>query len=562
MFPTTVLNNSPPVEGKPARFGRLITRYWAEAVVVALAVALWAPRFSGPIDLRWDAGYRILSEPGSPEALQYPPLLPAIVAVYERVLGSTDPAVVAPWFRVSYAALFFAYALAVLALAKKYLRPGFAVMAVALSMLQVTTIFLSDLLFTELPFALISVVFVLVAVGGPFSSRPWLREVTSFILAAVGFLLRTAGIALLAAWVLEALVRRRWRLMLARSFLAILPVIAWETHVTRVRASYEYAHPAYKYQRAPYHIYNVSYAESVGLIGRPGLGSHHIDLGALTARSLTHAGPMVKDMGETISTSEHYWRQLLLNGQQWLFGRQVISLDLALVPILSFSLLVIAGIGMLVWRLAWLMVLIILVSLALICTTPWPDQFQRYLMPLAPFLTIGGTLVVARLRAVLSVTRMRPMIASLGRVTLVGAVLLALILQVYAAGNLFYDRALRGVSFVPGRGNVGPRFFYHGGLWRGWEKAIAWIQEHSPQDAIILTRAPHLCYLDTGRHAVLPPVESNPDRVGSLLESVPVSYVILDSLDSLPAVETDPLNWHRVLLVDGARLYQRTSRAR
>src|SRR5207249_8390644 len=54
----------------------LITHYWAEAVVVAIAVLLWAPRLSGSIDLRWDAGtyyvlgtslatgqgYRILSE--------------------------------------------------------------------------------------------------------------------------------------------------------------------------------------------------------------------------------------------------------------------------------------------------------------------------------------------------------------------------------------------------------------------------------------------------------------------------------------------------------------------
>src|SRR6266699_2821956 len=109
----------------------LITHYWAEAVVVAVAVALWAPRLSGPIDLRWDAGtyyvlgtslatgqgYRILSEPGSPEALQYPPLLPAVVAAHEWALGTTNPHVVAPWLRKSYAAMFIIYSLAVLLLA-------------------------------------------------------------------------------------------------------------------------------------------------------------------------------------------------------------------------------------------------------------------------------------------------------------------------------------------------------------------------------------------------------------------------------------------------------------
>src|SRR5437867_13306222 len=180
----TTLNDSVTVEGKPSRFASLISRYWPEGVIIAIAVALWAPRISGPIDLRSDAGayyvlgtslstaqgYRILSEPGSPEALQYPPLLPAIVAVCERVLGSTDPSVVAPWLRMLYAVLFLGYALAVLALANRFLRPLFAVTAVAFTLLQPNTIFFSDQLYTEIPFALISILFVLVAVDGPFSS--------------------------------------------------------------------------------------------------------------------------------------------------------------------------------------------------------------------------------------------------------------------------------------------------------------------------------------------------------------------------------------------------------
>ena len=58
----------------------LIGRWWGESVVVAIALLLWLPRLSGPIDLRWDGGvyyllgtslaqghgYRIASEPGSP----------------------------------------------------------------------------------------------------------------------------------------------------------------------------------------------------------------------------------------------------------------------------------------------------------------------------------------------------------------------------------------------------------------------------------------------------------------------------------------------------------------
>ena len=96
-----------------------LRKYWTNLSVVALAILLWLPRFSGPIDLRWDAGiiifwtslaggkgYRIPSEPGSPEAVQYPPLLPAFVAAHQRLSGTANPEDVAPRLRLSYALMF------------------------------------------------------------------------------------------------------------------------------------------------------------------------------------------------------------------------------------------------------------------------------------------------------------------------------------------------------------------------------------------------------------------------------------------------------------------------
>src|SRR5438309_9244814 len=120
-----VPNGTAKIVRSRSSFGAAVTRWWGEFVVVAIALLLWVPRLSGPIDLRWDAGvyyvlgtslasghgYRILSEPGSPEALQYPPLLPALVALHQRALGSTDAAIIGPWLRLSNAALFLFYAL-------------------------------------------------------------------------------------------------------------------------------------------------------------------------------------------------------------------------------------------------------------------------------------------------------------------------------------------------------------------------------------------------------------------------------------------------------------------
>src|SRR5437763_11813823 len=62
--------------------------------ILLVFVAVWLPRLHGPINFCWDAstyyvlgtalaqgeGYRLLNEPGEIHAIQYPPLLPMVVA--------------------------------------------------------------------------------------------------------------------------------------------------------------------------------------------------------------------------------------------------------------------------------------------------------------------------------------------------------------------------------------------------------------------------------------------------------------------------------------------------
>ena len=73
------------------------------------------------------------------------------------------------------------------------------------------------------------------------------------------------GIAAFAVWVLESLIRRRFREALIRAVLVLLPVAGWQAYVASVERSEAYKHPAYEYQRAPYLFYNVSYARNVVL---------------------------------------------------------------------------------------------------------------------------------------------------------------------------------------------------------------------------------------------------------------------------------------------------------
>ena len=106
------------------------TRSLTIAALLVLSVAIWLPRLRGPIDLRWDGGtyyvlgtslaegrgYRLLNEPGEIEAVQYPPLLPAIVAVHQWILGSSDPMIVGHWLRLTFFVMFLVSVLATYAL--------------------------------------------------------------------------------------------------------------------------------------------------------------------------------------------------------------------------------------------------------------------------------------------------------------------------------------------------------------------------------------------------------------------------------------------------------------
>jgi len=559
------------------RLRRAISRRWDVAVILALAIILWLPRLSGPIDLRYDAGvyyllgtslatghgYRIPSEPGSPQALQYPPLLPAIVATYERALGTSDPMVVAPWLRRSYAVLFVGYALAALALAKRFVGRGLAVASVALCLLHHQTIFLYDLLFAELPFAVVAVAFALLVGNIRESSRPWLREIGSFALATVGFLLRTAGLALLVAWVLEALIKRRWGVALARAAVALIPVIGWQAYVSHVRGSDEYAHPSYEYQRASYQYYNVSYAENALLVDpfRPELG--HVTMGTLASRLTTNSAQILEAFGEAVSTSRAQWKMLLNRPQDRLFHRKIIPPGVVFVPIFSLAVFIIGGFFVLVRRKAWLMVFLILGSVALVWTTPWPAQFLRYLAPLIIFLDLCFILALSGLSSALAAGRLGRA-SALARAILLGVLIVAFGTETFTALRLFHVRQLpEAIVFNPGKGHP-YRLFTHDQAWRAWEKAVYWIATNAPPDTIVATTAPHLCYLLTGVKAVLPPMESDASQARRLLATVPVSYVIIDKLEFLdvsrryarPAVEGAPAEWRLAHSFEGTKTYE------
>jgi uncharacterized protein involved in response to NO len=95
-----------------SKLAAALGRFWPEAIVVALVVILWAPRTDranrSPVGRRrllcaWHLASYWAWLPNLKRALQYPPFLPAFIALHQLVLGTTNSAIVAPRLRTSYA---------------------------------------------------------------------------------------------------------------------------------------------------------------------------------------------------------------------------------------------------------------------------------------------------------------------------------------------------------------------------------------------------------------------------------------------------------------------------
>ncbi len=531
------------------------------AILGLLVILLWFPRLQGPIDLRWDGGvyyvlgtslaegkgYRLLNEPGEIQANQYPPLFPLIIAAHQLVLGTSDPVVVGRFLRLSSFVAFATYIFAIYALLRRHLSSAFAFFGTIVCLLNVHTYFLSDLCFPDMLYGLLTVGFLLAYSG----EKRWPTPACAGAFAITAFALRTAGIALLAAWIAEGLMRKQWKTAVLRVTIAVVPVVGWFSYVHYVETSAEYQHPEYAYQRADYMFYNVSYAKNVSLNDPfdPSLG--YSALSDRVERYFSNVAQVTRYIGESVSSMRRVWevereelskRLGIEAGPQWIVD----------VPLLALGCLVLVGTGLLATQGHVIIPLCVLLFISVICLTPWPEQFNRYLMPTVPLLALSLCAAIAWL---LEQSRQTPMSRWSGVIRVLAcSVVAGIALQQTATTVAVYANRHLPVQYQTRQGDtVGYRLFFYMDSYRALDSGVDWLMAHAKPHDVIAVSMPQWVYLRTGNKTVMPPFESDPIKAQQLLESVPVTYLILDeglAIDSKrfmkSVVEGFPDRWKRV----------------
>jgi hypothetical protein len=113
------------------------------------------------------------------------------------------------------------------------------------------------------------------------------------------------------------------------------------------------------------------------------------------------------------------------------------------------------------------------------------------------------------------------------------------------------------------------RLFYYTPAWQLHDGALDWLEGVAGPHEIVATSTHHWVYLKTGLRAIMPPFEADVRAAQRLVDSVPVSYLIIDSLEfrdmsrryGAPIVKAFPERWELIYspAEKGSRIYRRVT---
>lgn len=506
---------------------------WDPRVVTGLAVGLvalhvalaWFGRSPGLLTGQDDAtyvllgralrehfAYREIFEPGAPVHGKYPPVFPAVLAVWTGVFGESWKALASLGVLVSAGTLALVFDAV-----RRTVGPALALGSLAALSVNPNLVLRAGTAWSEPLYGLLAFASVWVLLRGDDRRHVWIAGAV----AVAAAMTRMVGVALLAALVAHWALERRWRRAGALAAASVVTAggwIAWSVAVA-VRGTG-----------------GDSYLRDL-----PIGGSGPADAG-VAGGAAADAGPGVVELlaeagGAAWSFLVHGVTNLaglLALGLNWrlpmphIAGTPVDNAVTAGVVVAGIA----AGIGLWLWR-SWRPAgLYLAVSLVFLAVYPVP--VARLLEPLlafaVPTVLVGVTALAWRWGGGRTAVAAGGLVAL--AVTATGAVRTAPRVQERArCSEVDLDGGGQG-CMIPAQ--------------RSYFDALAHIDRHVPEDALLLTGKPEPMYFYTGRQGVddREAIRIPPDRFYSYLDRAGVDYVLLGDLRAievnnfLPRLET------------------------
>ncbi len=497
----------------------------ALALFGGLALLLFDPRlFAGGDNavyyllakaLATGRGYVTLYEPSEPPHSLYPPGYPLLLVPVFWLFGGSFWAGKA----LSLAAAFAALALAARHLGRRLdpetARRGAFAFALFLFAVNPTAIAYSHWMLSEMPFLAVSLGALLLAESPSTDRRTW---VGAAVLAAAGYLIRTASLPLCVA-VVWAVWRSRGRRAGICALAISLAAVAWWEVRNHIVAPDQ---PGYLSQFLM-------------------VSSYYPEMGRLTPA--TFAARVLANLQEYgfLEIPRLVWPFLPSLGAQpppvaYLLGT-------LLVPLVVFGLVrQVRRRGVRAGEVYAVLYAGILAS--------WQWQGERFLLPIAPIVLsyLGVALVDLTRFTEAGERKARPSASGRGRPGRApsrrdarprGPIAGALVALAATPALFFALRAVPEQLAVTAVHLRGDRLAGYEATVRDYFAAAIWLDGHTPREAVVVSRKPMFTYLFGGRKSVLYPY-GPPEQIERAVRAAGASYLIYDQLGNSAAVYLTP----------------------
>ena len=224
-----------------------------------------------------------------------------------------------------------------------------------------------------------------------------------------------------------------------------------------------------------------------------------------------------------MSTYALYWNKIpsSINRQ---IGADLMPHNFGLIVMNVIGWLILAGTVLLLKNDSLAAVYVIL-TVFIACWAPW-QQIARYVVPIVPLLLYALFRALREMRSAVVAFGLR-----WGRPLASGFtyICLASIVAQQAVSCVIALRHSRSETYQTAEGAfVGFSQLLYQDQDVALDQAVYWVRDRASPGDILAAAMPQWVYLKTGLKAVMPPLESDPIKAESLLDSVPVDYLIIE----------------------------------